>query len=70
MQDYVTAYSPFRITDNGEQVAKRPHIRRAHWHGYWAGPRKPKLDMPEDQQQRRFFYHWLHPMIVGGKEDV
>lgn len=23
----------------GEHAGPRPHIRRAHWHGYWSGPR-------------------------------
>jgi len=47
----------------------RTHIRRAHWHGFWTGPRKPKPDLPEEKQQRRFGYRWLHPMIVAGSRD-
>ncbi len=34
----------------------RPHIRRAHWHGYWSGP----LSGP-----RRFDYQWMPPIPVG-----
>jgi len=30
----------------------RPHIRRAHWHGYWTGPR---------EGTQTFVYHWLPP---------
>jgi len=37
----------------------RPHIRRAHWHGYWTGPR---------DGERRFVYHWLPPMVVAAGE--
>ncbi|WGF90352.1 AcrVA2 family anti-CRISPR protein [Marinivivus vitaminiproducens] len=35
----------------------RPHLRRAHWHGYWSGPRTGGT--------RRFTYHWIYPMLVG-----
>ena len=45
----------------------RPHIRRAHWHGFWSGPKKPALD---SGSARRFRYQWLPPIIVGGGEDV
>lgn len=37
----------------------RAHLRRGHWHGYWKGPR---------QGERKFIYHWLHPLIAGGAE--
>lgn len=36
---------------------KRPHLRRGHWHGYWTGPLKG---------DRKFIYHWISPLIVGG----
>jgi hypothetical protein len=38
----------------------RTHIRRAHWHGYWTGPR----NQPD---ARGFVYHWLPPQVVGGE---
>lgn len=40
----------------------RPHLRRAHWHGFWTGPR---------DGERRFRYKWLPPTLVaaGGRED-
>jgi hypothetical protein len=34
-----------------------PHIRRAHWHGYWTGPKTG---------ERRFVYRWIPPLVVGG----
>ncbi|MDR1660399.1 MAG: hypothetical protein LBR94_08720, partial [Desulfovibrio sp.] len=52
----------------GESAPRRAHIRRAHWHGYWTGPRKPRPDIPEERQWRRFSYRWLHPMLVGGDD--
>ena len=42
--------------------SKRPHVRRAHWHGYWMGPRsKP--------EERRLELRWLPPILVGASED-
>ncbi|OXR40244.1 hypothetical protein B7C42_07669 [Nocardia cerradoensis] len=39
-------------SESGRQV--RPHIRRAHWHTYWTGPRdNPTADV-----------RWLHPILV------
>jgi hypothetical protein len=35
----------------------KPHIRRAHWHGYWLG----------GGGNRNFRYRWLSPIIVRGK---
>lgn len=49
-------------------ASPRPHIRRAHWHGYWRGPLN-------DQDKRRFSLKWLPPFMVGkpggilGEED-
>jgi len=38
---------------------KSPHIRRAHWHGYWTGSHKG---------ERVFGYQWLAPIIVNAEE--
>jgi len=35
---------------------KSPHIRRAHWHGYWTGPRTG---------DRNFIYRWIPPTAVA-----
>lgn len=45
----------------GESVERqrsgpRPHVRRAHWHGYWTGPR---------EGERKFVLKWLSPILVG-----
>jgi len=34
----------------------KPHIRRAHWHGYWLGPRA---------NPQKFIFHWLPPTPVN-----
>lgn len=47
---------------NGEASGKtvRPHIRRAHWHGYWIGPRNG---------EQKFKFKWLAPIIVTGNPE-
>lgn len=38
-----------------------PHIRRAHWHGFWHGPMKG---------ERAFRLRWLSPIPVNMKEEL
>ena len=38
----------------------RAHVRRAHWHGFWTGPRDP-----ERAEERRFDLRWLPPIPVA-----
>ncbi|MBE0437686.1 MAG: hypothetical protein IBX56_18020 [Methylomicrobium sp.] len=40
--------------------AVKPHLRRAHWHGYWRGPKTG---------ERQFRYKWLSPIIVGRNDN-
>lgn len=48
--------------ESGRQIT--PHIRRAHWHGFWSG----KKSEPET---RKFGVRWLPPTPVGfSAEDV
>jgi len=42
----------------GTHARPRPHIRRAHWHGFWIGP---KLRPTE----RRMDVRWMPPLPVG-----
>jgi len=51
-----------RSTSTSGAGRKRPHVRRAHWHGYWTGPR-------DDPQKRRLELRWLTPILVGAKEN-
>lgn len=67
-------------TTYGEQIRKarissgdsrphsglRPHVRRAHWHGYWTGPIKPRADVTAE---RRFSLRWLPPIPVAMGDD-
>ncbi|MDD2660678.1 MAG: hypothetical protein PHY54_13520, partial [Methylococcales bacterium] len=34
-----------------------PHLRRAHWHGFWVGPKTG---------ERVFRVKWMSPMVIGG----
>jgi hypothetical protein len=45
---------------DGTGTGVRPHVRRAHWHGFWSGPRAPELE-----DQRRFELKWLPPALVN-----
>ena len=56
-----TGYSIRRLTatNSGSDTGKRPHIRRAHWHGFWTGPRSG---------ERVFGLKWLAPIVVGAGE--
>ncbi|MGC6378187.1 AcrVA2 family anti-CRISPR protein [Bisgaard Taxon 45] len=47
----------------GSHRSRRPHIRRAHWHGYWSG----KRDEPEN---RKYDLKWLPPFAVGIKDSL
>lgn len=39
------------------------HVRRAHWHSYWTGPR----DKPEE---RKLKLRWLSPMLINTDHNV
>lgn len=43
-----------------EHASPAPHIRRAHWHGYWTGS--------AGTDKRKFIYKWLPPIVVNANE--
>lgn len=45
----------------GTHSGPAPHVRRAHWHHYWKGPRK---------SQQELVLKWLHPILVGGDAEA
>lgn len=45
-------------TDESGRAMPRAHIRRAHWHGFWTGPK----NTPEE---RKLALHWLPPIPVN-----
>lgn len=45
------------------RLGPRPHVRRAHWHSFWTGPRA-------DPSARKLVLKWLPPMPVAMEEDT
>lgn len=45
----------------GHHNAPVAHVRRAHWHLYWVGPKS-------DPEQRRTELRWISPVLVGSGE--
>lgn len=41
-------------------ASPRPHIRRAHWHNFWTGPK---------DGDRKLVLKWLAPSFVGTNTD-
>lgn len=56
-------HKPTGEPGGGSHASPRPHIRRAHWHAYWTGPRKQPA-------KRRLILKWLPPVSVGTGEIV
>ncbi|MHC1699345.1 MAG: AcrVA2 family anti-CRISPR protein [Geobacteraceae bacterium] len=46
-------------SERSEGKSPRAHVRRAHWHGYWVGPK----------EKQEFQYRWLPPIFVSGEAD-
>lgn len=54
-------HSSLRGDGSGRSVI--PHLRRAHWHHYWTGPKS-------DPDKRELVVRWIHPVLVGGSETI
>lgn len=48
--------TPRENTGDGTHASPRPHVRRAHWHHFWAGPL---------EGTRELVLRWLPPIPVG-----
>ncbi len=44
-------------------ASPRPHVRRAHWHSYWTGPRK-------EPEKQKLILKWIPPVLVGVEDIV
>jgi hypothetical protein len=51
------------IRGEGTHASPKPHVRRAHWHSYWTGPR-------DDLEKRSIVLKWIHPLLVGGDKII
>lgn len=56
LRRYRATESESDITTSDGHAPPRPHMRRAHWHHFWTGPRAG---------DRRLILHWLPPIPVG-----
>ncbi len=59
-RNYEAQNTALTTTTQADHLSPRPHIRRAHWHHFWAGPLKGK---------RELILRWLAPIPVGVNED-
>lgn len=50
------AYHAEQAAAGGTHAGPRGHVRRAHWHGYWSGPR---------EGARRYDLRWMPPIPVN-----
>ena len=49
------------------QGSPRPHMRRAHWHGFWSGTIKSKEGV--EPIPREFNLRWLPPIPVAMNDE-
>lgn len=59
---YKNGNSGYQRNENaepGSHASPRPHVRAAHWHTYWTGPRNAKF--PE----RKPIVKWIPPIPIG-----
>lgn len=58
-----TAFAAARqaASRGGEHSGPRPHVRRAHWHHFWEGPKSGL---------RNLVVRWLPPILVGSGDII
>lgn len=59
------AYQAEQIQGDGQHSGPRPHIRRAHWHGFRSGPRLRSDGSEIPNEQRAFELRWMPPIAVN-----
>lgn len=59
------AYEQASRDEGGEGGRVRPHIRRAHWHGFRSGPMKREDGTSIEARLRKFDLKWLPPIAVN-----
>jgi len=55
-----TAGGPIATAAAGTGASPAAHLRRAHWHSYWVGPRS-------EPDQRHLEVRWLSPVLVNAE---
>lgn len=59
------AYHAAETAGDGTHEGPRPHIRRAHWHGFRSGPMKRADGSTVPTGERAFALRWLPPIAVN-----
>ncbi|WP_298150647.1 hypothetical protein [Flavobacterium sp.] len=59
------AYHAAETEMGGENSGPRPHIRRAHWHGFRSGAMKTPDGVHIPAEKRKFELRWLPPIPVN-----
>lgn len=59
------AYAAQETGQGGTHAGPRPHVRRAHWHTFRAGPRLDAQGQPIAAELRRSDLRWLPPIPVA-----
>lgn len=59
------AYHAQQTESEGSGASPRPHIRRAHWHGFRSGPRLKPDGTEIPAELRTFDLRWLPPIAVN-----
>ena len=59
------AYHAEQTGASGSHAAPRPHIRRAHWHGFRSGPMKRDDGSDIPTAARKFELRWLPPIPIN-----
>lgn len=59
------AYHAKETGHGGTHAGPRPHIRRAHWHGFRSGPMKHADGSEIPAAERQFALKWLPPIPVN-----
>lgn len=60
-----SAYQQAEIGGENTHTGPRPHIRRAHWHGFRYGPMKRPDGSEIPTHDRKFDLRWLPPIAVN-----
>lgn len=62
------AYQARQTGESAGHAGPEPHVRVAHWHGFWSGPLKRADGSEVPATERRFDVRWLPPIAVNVKD--
>jgi len=56
-----TAVASDELRPGKQRNSPRPHFRRAHWQGYWTGPRT---------SEQKYIVKWIQPLLIGSHDEI